>query len=148
MRPNAESTFGIQACTSFVTNVLPAPLAARFPASLSSPETLETLIDKGRFAATLERLDAAVEHRHVQGQLADARAIAIGDRLAVLVSRRRDDQGAGWDHRAMHGYGFRQTARGATLQLQEDVLFKTDMNGGVSRVWIITDQEAAAYARK
>ncbi|HEX9479652.1 MAG TPA: hypothetical protein VGA90_12870 [Methylomirabilota bacterium] len=35
---------------------LPAPLAARFPASLSSPETLEALIDKGRFAATLERL--------------------------------------------------------------------------------------------
>ena len=35
---------------------LPAPLAARFPASLSSPETLEVLIDKGRFAATLGRL--------------------------------------------------------------------------------------------
>jgi len=32
----------------------------------------------------------------------------------------------GWDHRAMHGYGFRQTPRGATLRLQEDVLFKTD----------------------
>jgi outer membrane protein OmpA-like peptidoglycan-associated protein len=32
----------------------------------------------------------------------------------------------GWDHRAMREYGFRQTARGATLNLQEDVLFKTD----------------------
>jgi len=32
----------------------------------------------------------------------------------------------GWDHRAMRNYGFRQTARGATLNLQEDVLFKTD----------------------
>jgi outer membrane protein OmpA-like peptidoglycan-associated protein len=32
----------------------------------------------------------------------------------------------GWDHRAMRDYGFRQTARGATLNLQEDVLFKTD----------------------
>lgn len=31
-----------------------------------------------------------------------------------------------WDHRAMRDYGFRQTARGATLNLQEDVLFKTD----------------------
>lgn len=32
----------------------------------------------------------------------------------------------GWDRRAMRGYGFRQTTRGATLNLQEDVLFKTD----------------------
>ncbi|MDB5673202.1 MAG: OmpA family protein [Sphingomonas bacterium] len=32
----------------------------------------------------------------------------------------------GWDHRAMRDYGFRQTTRGATLNLQEDVLFKTD----------------------
>jgi hypothetical protein len=29
-----------------------------------------------------------------------------------------------------------------------NVLFKTDMNGDVSRVWIITDQEAAAYKKK
>jgi D-aspartate ligase len=35
---------------------LPAPLAARFPASLPSPGSLEVLIDKGRFAAVLERL--------------------------------------------------------------------------------------------
>jgi len=34
--------------------------------------------------------------------------------------------GAGWDHRAMRSYGFRQTSRGAMLRLQEDVLFKTD----------------------
>ena len=31
-----------------------------------------------------------------------------------------------WDRRAMHNYGFRQTARGATLTLSEDVLFATD----------------------
>lgn len=31
-----------------------------------------------------------------------------------------------WDRRAMHAYGFRQTPRGATLTLQEDVLFATD----------------------
>ena len=31
-----------------------------------------------------------------------------------------------WDRRAMHDYGFRQTPRGATLSLQEDVLFATD----------------------
>ena len=35
---------------------LPAPLAARFPASLPGPGSLEVLIDKGRFAAVLERL--------------------------------------------------------------------------------------------
>jgi len=35
---------------------LPAPLAARFPSSLSSPGSLEVLIDKGWFAAVLERL--------------------------------------------------------------------------------------------
>ena len=44
------------------------------------------------------------------------------DRAVVEAPR----GGAGWDHRAMHGYGFRQTARGAMLRLQEDVLFKTD----------------------
>jgi len=31
-----------------------------------------------------------------------------------------------WDRGAMHGYGFRQTARGATMRLDEDVLFATD----------------------
>src|SRR3569833_1676305 len=40
----------------------------------------------------------------------------------VVVEQPRGD----WDHRAMRGYGFRQTARGATLTLQEDVLIKTD----------------------
>jgi outer membrane protein OmpA-like peptidoglycan-associated protein len=32
----------------------------------------------------------------------------------------------GWDHRAMRDYRFRQTPLGATLTLQEDVLFRTD----------------------
>ena len=41
------------------------------------------------------------------------------DRVVVV------DRG-GWDRGAMRGYGFRQTPRGATLRLQEDVLFKTD----------------------
>lgn len=43
------------------------------------------------------------------------------DRVVVVQEQR-----GGWDHRAMRDYGFRQTARGATLNLQEDVLFKTD----------------------
>lgn len=38
-----------------------------------------------------------------------------------------DRQGGGhWDRSAMRGYGFRQTARGATMTMQEDVLFATD----------------------
>ena len=47
----------------------------------------------------------------------------------------RSDRGGGttvvettttWDRGAMRNYGFRQTPRGATLTLQEDVLFRTD----------------------
>lgn len=37
----------------------------------------------------------------------------------------RQEQG-GWDRAAMRNYGFRQTARGATLRMQEEVLFATD----------------------
>jgi outer membrane protein OmpA-like peptidoglycan-associated protein len=37
-----------------------------------------------------------------------------------------EERGGHWDRGAMRGYGFRQTARGATLRLQEDVLFRTD----------------------
>jgi len=36
----------------------------------------------------------------------------------------------------------------AAVPPKVNVLFKTDMNGDVSRVWIITDHEAAAYVRK
>lgn len=39
----------------------------------------------------------------------------------------RPGPGAGaWDRGAMHGYGFRQTPRGAMMRLDEDVLFATD----------------------
>ena len=47
------------------------------------------------------------------------------DRRGPLVVEERVVTG-GWDRGAMRGYGFRQTARGATLRLQEDVLFRTD----------------------
>lgn len=43
----------------------------------------------------------------------------------VVVEERVDTRG-GWDRAAMHGYGFRQTDRGATLNLSADVLFATD----------------------
>jgi outer membrane protein OmpA-like peptidoglycan-associated protein len=39
----------------------------------------------------------------------------------VVVEDRGD-----WDRGAMRGYGFRQTTRGATMNLSEDVLFATD----------------------
>ena len=44
----------------------------------------------------------------------------------VVVEERTVENRGGWDRRAMHDYGFRQTARGATLTLSEDVLFATD----------------------
>lgn len=66
-------------------------------------------------------------------------AVAANRAFASVAGPRRDrfdwdTRGAvavdvrpgGWDQRAMRDYGFRQTPRGATLQLQEDVLFQTD----------------------
>lgn len=38
----------------------------------------------------------------------------------------RNEGRGGWDRGAMRDYGFRQTTRGATLTLSEDVLFATD----------------------
>ncbi|WP_294191468.1 OmpA family protein [uncultured Sphingomonas sp.] len=48
------------------------------------------------------------------------------DRVTVIEETRVVPGRGGWDRRAMHDYGFRQTPRGATLTLQEDVLFATD----------------------
>ena len=49
------------------------------------------------------------------------------DRRETVVVVDRAGPGVGqWDRGAMRNYGFRQTSRGATLNLQEDVLFKTD----------------------
>ena len=50
---------------------------------------------------------------------------ARGRDRTVVVEERVVTPGR-WDRRAMHDYGFRQTARGATLTLSEDVLFATD----------------------
>jgi outer membrane protein OmpA-like peptidoglycan-associated protein len=43
----------------------------------------------------------------------------------VMVEDRGPATGS-WDRGAMRNYGFRQTARGATMRLDEDVLFATD----------------------
>ena len=56
----------------------------------------------------------------VAGQRRDRFDWSSRDRTVVVEER------GGWDRGAMRGYGFRQTSRGATLRLQEDVLFKTD----------------------
>ena len=54
------------------------------------------------------------------------------DRGDVVVEERgprrdmEDRAPSRWDQGAMRGYGFRQTARGATMRLDEDVLFATD----------------------
>ncbi len=73
------------------------------------------------------------------GRVSPREAQAANRAFAEVAGPRRDrfgwsardqvvveDRGGGWDRAAMRGYGFRQTARGATLRLQEDVLFKTD----------------------
>jgi outer membrane protein OmpA-like peptidoglycan-associated protein len=46
------------------------------------------------------------------------------ERTVVVVEERGGP--GNWDRGAMRGYGFRQTARGATMNLSEDVLFATD----------------------
>lgn len=43
----------------------------------------------------------------------------------VVVEETRAATPGGWSRRAMRDYGFRQTPRGATVSLQEDVLFAT-----------------------
>jgi outer membrane protein OmpA-like peptidoglycan-associated protein len=49
-----------------------------------------------------------------------------GPDRVVVEERTVVTDGGNWDRRAMHDYGFRQTPRGATLTLSEDVLFATD----------------------
>ena len=65
-------------------------------------------------------------------------AMAANEAFAAVAGPRRDrfdweardvvvvERPGAWDRGAMRGYGFRQTPRGATLTLQEDVLFATD----------------------
>lgn len=55
----------------------------------------------------------------------------------------RERPGRGWDRGAMHGYGFRQTPRGATMTLSEEVLFATDSAvlrpGAIARLQPLAD---------
>lgn len=60
----------------------------------------------------------------------------------VVVVERTVTPG-GWDRRAMRDYGFRQTPRGATLRLQDEVLFATDSAvlrpGAIDRLRALAD---------
>jgi outer membrane protein OmpA-like peptidoglycan-associated protein len=77
--------------------------------------------------------------RNRDGRVSPREAQAANRAFAGVAGPRRgrfdwDSRGAaamppergGWDRGAMRGYGFRQTSRGATLRLSEEVLFKTD----------------------
>ncbi len=68
-----------------------------------------------------EARDANAAFAGVAGQRRDR--FDWNARDVVVVEDRR---GGGWDRGAMRGYGFRQTERGATMTMQEDVLFATD----------------------
>jgi outer membrane protein OmpA-like peptidoglycan-associated protein len=73
-----------------------------------------------REAAAANRAFAAVA-----GPRRDRFDWAARDRTVVVETVREVGPGQ-WDRRAMRDYGFRQTPRGATLTLSEDVLFATD----------------------
>ncbi len=77
--------------------------------------------------------------RNRDGRIQPREAEAANDAFVRIAGQRRDRfdwdardagfvrPGAGaWDRGAMRDYGFRQTPRGATLTLQEEVLFATD----------------------
>lgn len=72
------------------------------------------------------------------GRVQPREADAANRAFAAIAGPRRDrfdwnardvvavERPGGWDRRAMRDYGFRQTPRGATLTMQEEVLFATD----------------------
>ncbi|MES2338896.1 MAG: OmpA family protein [Pseudomonadota bacterium] len=77
--------------------------------------------------------------RNRDGLIAQREAMAANEAFTEVAGRTRDrfdwnardgrvveDRRGGWDRGAMRGYGFRQTPRGATMTMQEDVLFATD----------------------
>ncbi|MCP3735812.1 OmpA family protein [Sphingomonas sp. RP10(2022)] len=72
-----------------------------------------------------EAADANEAFAQIAGPRRDRFDWAARDRTVVVETREVVPVGQ-WDRRAMHDYGFRQTPRGATLTLSEDVLFATD----------------------
>ena len=89
--------------------------------------------------------------RNRDGRVQPREAMAANRAFADVAGPRRDrfdwdrhgpavvvEERGGWDRGAMRGYGFRQTTRGATLDLSADVLFATDSDvlraGAVDRL--------------
>jgi outer membrane protein OmpA-like peptidoglycan-associated protein len=66
-----------------------------------------------------EARDANREFARLAGPRRDRFDWAAHDRVVVVEDRRGPPRG-GWDQGAMRGYGFRQTARGAMMRLDED----------------------------
>ncbi|MES2986801.1 MAG: OmpA family protein [Pseudomonadota bacterium] len=69
-----------------------------------------------------EAADANRAFRRVAGARADRFDWDRHGRDVVV----EEPRGGQWDRRAMRDYRFRQTAQGATMTMQEDVLFRTD----------------------
>lgn len=76
------------------------------------------------FISPPEAADANRAFAAIAGDRRDRFDWEARDRTVVVETR--EVLPGGWDRRAMHDYGFRQTPRGATLTLSEDVLFATD----------------------
>jgi outer membrane protein OmpA-like peptidoglycan-associated protein len=76
-----------------------------------------------RFLTMFEARDANRAFARIAGQR--LRGFDWDSRDSGYVVEARGGRG-GWDRGAMRSYGFRQTARGATMRLDEDVLFATD----------------------
>ena len=73
-----------------------------------------------------EARDANAAFAGVAGRTRDRFDWNARDMVGVDRPDRGGLGGGGWDRGAMRGYGFRQTPRGATMTMQEDVLFATD----------------------
>ena len=96
-----------------------------------------------RLVSVQEALQANRSFREIAG--ARLSGFDWDSRDSGYVVEERGGRG-GWDRGAMRGYNFRQTARGATMRLDEDVLFATDSDvlrpGAIDRL-----RPLAAYLR-
>lgn len=96
-----------------------------------------------RVLSVMEALEANREFKELAGPR--LRGFDWDSRDSGYAVEERGGRG-GWDRGAMRGYGFRQTARGATMRLDEDVLFATDSDvlrpGAIDRL-----RPLAAYLR-
>lgn len=68
-----------------------------------------------------EAEDANAAFAEVAGSRRDRFDWDARDRVVVI-----ERDGGNWDHRAMRDYRFRQTPQGATMTMEEEVLFRTD----------------------